>query len=281
MTTHAEARQLATVALQRRFGVNPTPGEVKALAGVGWLETNYGDGWKGDGAGSHNIGAIHADKTWSGESFTHTDSHSDGSTYETKFRAYPTALAGWVDFVGVAFVEKNRAAVRVAARAQDWRGVSAALYQTGYYEGFGDTADERIANHVKALTRAITAADGSSSEMDAATTITIRVENPQGERIGITSISDLQAPGLSILAGTYGAPVMVAYPNGWRFVKFTPDVQIVALSNHPYTLVQDEKPASFGWEHGAFVLGVASLAATMFFGTLSIKPGAKHHARAA
>jgi hypothetical protein len=274
MTTHAEARELATVALKRRLGVIPSPGEVKALAGVAWLETRYGAGWNGGtGEGSNNMGAIHADSSWKGATFEHKDSKPDGSTYVTRFKAYPSELDGWLDLVGEVFINRGRSSVRAAAKANDWPGVSEALFRTGYYEGMGDTEAERIAGHVKALTNAIRlGGDDTAQDLPA---IMIRVENPQGTRIGTTVISDLQAPGLSILTEAYGAPVMVAYPNGWRFLKFAPDVQIAALTNHPYSLAEDEKNPAFGWKDGAFVLSLAGLVATIFYGTIAIYPQRK------
>lgn len=114
-----------------------------------------------------------------------------------------------------------------------------------------------------------------------AATIPVRVLNPQGAQIGTASVSDAVAPGVTALASVYGAPVMVAYPNGWRFLQFAPGVQIPAKSNLPYARIVDAKPLTFGWEQGAFVLAIAGLAATIFFGTLSIKPGRTMHARAA
>lgn len=279
MPTHAEARELAKAALVRRFGT-ATPGEIKALAGIGWLETNYGTGWKGEGSGSNNIGAIHADRSWSGDVFLSTDTkpNADGTStsYVTRFRKYPTAVEGWADFAGVAMEQNGRSIVRERARANDWSGVSTALYKTGYYEGFGSTDAERISNHRNALERAIALGDGGAP-MDLTPSITIRVQNPQGEQIGITAVSDADAPGMSILAATFGAPYMIAYPNGWRFLQFALGVQIPAKIGHPYTAVDQQRPVSFGWESGA-VIGIIGIAVTIFVATLQIQPGRRAHA---
>jgi hypothetical protein len=275
VTTHADARAFATRALTQRFGGAPSAGEVKALAGIGSLETSYGDGWKGDGAGSHNIGAIHADSSWTGDVFTATDTkpNDDGTstTYTTRFRAYPTAFDGWLDFVNVAFVQHGRSSVRIAASNNDWPGVSRALYETGYYGGFGKTPAERIQHHVTALERAISSADGKA-KVEVAPSIQIRVQNPQGDLIGMASVSDAVAPGLSALAGVYGAPIMVAYPNGWRFLKFAPDVQIPVKSGHPYTPIDQQEPLSFGWKSGA-IIGILGIVVTIFVGTLQVNSG--------
>jgi hypothetical protein len=165
VTTHAEARNLAQLALVALFDRKPTDGEVKALAGVACLETSYGDGWKGAGRGSNNMGAIQG--VGPAGAFVYTDTHpnKDGTNtpYEISFRRYRTALEGWVDLARVAFVNRGRERVRVAASESDWYGVSRALHETGYYEGYGRTEAERIANHHRALLRSITAADGATA----------------------------------------------------------------------------------------------------------------------
>jgi hypothetical protein len=279
MPNHAEARKLAQIALQRTFGGTPTVGEVKAIAGIGWLETQYGSGWSGDGAGSYNIGAIHADPSWSGDTFLTTDTKptsTGGSvSYVTRFKAYPTAADGWADLVRTAFVVRGRSIVRSAAQANDWHGVSAGLFRTGYYEGMGATDAERIANHQRALTSAISAADGDATPAVDLPSLTIRAEDPQGRPLGTATINEADAVGLMALHDSYGAPTLIAYPNGLRVLRFAPGVLINARSNLPIN--GTEKAPSFGWEHAAFVLSIAGLGATIFFGTMSIRPGRRHH----
>lgn len=106
--------------------------------------------------------------------------------------------------------------------------------------------------------------------------ITIRVQNPQGEDIGVANVSDAVAPGLSPLAAIYGAPVMIAYPNGWRVLKFAPDVQIPATNGIPFTPMGAQKPLTFGWESAA-VIGILGLVTIIFCGTLQIQPGRYAH----
>jgi hypothetical protein len=118
-----------------------------------------------------------------------------------------------------------------------------------------------------------------SFDVDTTTPIEVRVTNPQGEQIGTASVTDAVAPGLTPLASIYGAPTMVAYPNGWRFLVFAPGVQIPAVNGLPYATLPDAKSPSFGWDQAALVLGIAGLAATVFFGTLNVKPGRYAHAR--
>ena len=169
MTTHAEARALATEALGQRFGRAPHPGEVVHLAGISRLESSYGDGWKGAGRGSNNMGAIQCGAKWKGDRFQYIDTtpQSDGTSkrYVTSFRKYPTSLDGWLDLVSVAYVNRGRETVRSAAEFQDTLGVSTELHRTGYYEGFGKTVDDRIRNHYRQLARAIKDATGAGESV--------------------------------------------------------------------------------------------------------------------
>lgn len=163
MTTHAQARNLATEALLMRFNQEPVPGEVKALAGIACLETRYGAGWKGAGAGSNNMGAEQCGSGWKGDRFVYVDTHpnADGtsSSYRACFRRYATVPAGWFALVDIVYVNRGRERVRKAAQDLNWKGVSEGLYRTGYYEGFGKTPADRVANHLRALTKTIAAAD--------------------------------------------------------------------------------------------------------------------------
>jgi Mannosyl-glycoprotein endo-beta-N-acetylglucosaminidase. len=163
MTTHTQAREFAHQALTALFGIEPTEGEIKALAGIACLETHYGDGWKGAGAGSYNMGAIQCANQWASKWFSYGDTKpkTDGSStkYAARFRKYDSAVDGWVDLVKVAYVNRGRHIVREAAQTEDWLGVSTGLHSTVYYEGFGKTAADRIHNHLVALTGAIARAD--------------------------------------------------------------------------------------------------------------------------
>jgi len=157
MTTHAQARSLAERAFRAALARSPTLPEVQHLQGIGLLETSYGDGWKLPAAvGAHNIGAVIAGDMWHGETFEHRDSKPvDGSNenewYVTKFRKYPTALDGWTDLVRIMY--QRRPLVLAAATHGDTYGVSAALYSTKYFFGFGPTSEVRIKRHFEKLSR--------------------------------------------------------------------------------------------------------------------------------
>lgn len=152
---HVQARKDAAAGFKLKFGREPTLPEVQLLQAVGALETGYGTGWKGVGKGSFNMGAITAGNSWKGDVFVYKDSYPDDQGvnhwYETKFRKYPNAVEGWKDLANIMY--EDRPSVLSAASDGDSYGVSAALYETVYYRGFGKNAQERIANHHKTLTR--------------------------------------------------------------------------------------------------------------------------------
>jgi hypothetical protein len=164
VTSHAQARALARTAVERVFHREALGGEAAGLAGVAWLETNYGAGWKGAGKFSRNLGAIQCGAGWLGKRFSYVDTHpnADGTStqYKVDFRAYDTDADAWFDLCKVVFVNRGRVIVRAAAMDRDWHAMSAALHSTGYYEGYGKTVADRINNHHRALSGAIALADG-------------------------------------------------------------------------------------------------------------------------
>lgn len=161
MTTDIQASGFSSQALQTIFSTDPEEGEVVGLQAVSFLETHYGDSWKGAGAGSHNQGAIQCGSQWTGDKFSYTDTHpnDDGTStpYTINFRKYATDVDGWEDLTKVAYIQHGRSVVRDAARAQNWFGISQGLHDTGYYEGFGKTVTDRINNHFHALMRGVNA----------------------------------------------------------------------------------------------------------------------------
>lgn len=157
MISDETAVQFATNAL-RYDGSNATDGAVACLFSCALLETGFGYYWKGAGVGSYNQGAIQAGSRWTGMTFQYEDTHpnEDGTStrYVTKFRKYQKEVSGWIDLVRIMY-GPSRIAVLRAAEAEDWLGVSLAMHNTGYYEGYGKTAAERVANHDRAMRRGI------------------------------------------------------------------------------------------------------------------------------
>jgi hypothetical protein len=150
---HRVARETASEAFRSVVGIEPTSNELRVLEAVSLHETTFGHGWKGEGVGSYNMGAIQADKAWTGETFTYTDSKPTDTgaqiRYEQAFRKYPNALAGWKDLVRELYV--RRSSVRRAAQSGDPLAVAKAMYMTQYYGGFGATAEQRIRGYAQAL----------------------------------------------------------------------------------------------------------------------------------
>jgi putative peptidoglycan binding protein len=128
---HAQERTIIDNALP-----NLSEGEKQALQAVSLLESSYGRGWKGNGKGSKNRGAITG--KYEGKSFVYEDSRYDDKTgkivkYTTEFRAYPTDEAAIKDLERVMYGQ--RSSVRKAAKKGDLEGVSRAMRETSYYLG--------------------------------------------------------------------------------------------------------------------------------------------------
>lgn len=150
---HAQARVDAVDAFTDVVHVRPTVNELRILEAVALHETTFGAGWRGEGVGSFNMGAIQADKNWTGETFAATDTHptsTGGATaYDARFRKYPTALDGWKDLVRQLYL--RRSSVRKAAATGNPLSVARAMRATQYYEGQGATEDARIRGYAQAL----------------------------------------------------------------------------------------------------------------------------------
>ncbi len=159
---HSDMRLLLRDAFARVFGRDATLPELQCLQAVASLESAYGTGWKPPGNGSHNYGAIQAGSSWSGPTFGYTDTrpNADGTStpYVTKFRKYATPIDGAIDLVKVVYVNRGRDRLALAPAGKgDTLGFSRGLHASGYYEGFGKTVEDRIANHHKAVVASIRA----------------------------------------------------------------------------------------------------------------------------
>lgn len=172
---HNAAREAVNQGFAATFGRPPTLPERQCVQAVGMLESAYGTAWKGAGVGSNNWGAIqyrtpsqlgltapYPPISPDGMGFLYTDTspQSDGTSrpYSVYFRRYTTPTKGARDLVRVVYsVAGRKESVLARASAGDTWGVSEGLYRTRYYEGFGKTPADRIANHHKALSRCISA----------------------------------------------------------------------------------------------------------------------------
>lgn len=180
---HTEMRIALRAAFSNIFSREGTISELQHLQAIASLESGYGQWWKPPGVGSFNLGAIQAGSSWNGATFEYTDTtpQPDGSSkpYVTKFRKYPTLVAGAEDLVRAVFVNMGRATVLRAANEGRTDRFSAGLYcvssaaartkenadvlgqfgitPTGYYQGWGKTPAERIAHHCKSVVASIRA----------------------------------------------------------------------------------------------------------------------------
>lgn len=100
-------------------------------------EGYYGKGWKGDGVGSNNWGAVQG--TGSAGSFVTTDHHADGSAYQGKFKRYSTPEEGFNDMARVLFTGGKRGAtgaaeIKSALAKGSLRDAVFAQHRNGYFE---------------------------------------------------------------------------------------------------------------------------------------------------
>jgi hypothetical protein len=173
---HHTARQVLVQALSSVLGRAPSLSEVQAAQAVGWRESNYGRGWRGDGVGSKNWGAVQAGRPPCdpARSFLYTDTHptSSGASvpYQICFRRYSSDIDGAADMARHIFIRRPKTAA--AAASGSLEAFSTAMYDEHYYEGFGKTRKERIRRHMQWIDSAldkITAALGEPKALGAGT----------------------------------------------------------------------------------------------------------------
>lgn len=154
-----DVRILLASAFAQRFGRDATLLELQDAQAVCWLETGNSQTWKPPGFQPWNFGAQQATASWTGETFTYTDTHpnADGTStpYSVKFRKYPSAAAGIADFLRVLYQNNGRDKTVLPAVAKGTLAFSVALHDSGYYEGFGATVEQREAHHHDAVVNAI------------------------------------------------------------------------------------------------------------------------------
>lgn len=180
--SHRDARILICEGYRKLFGGEPPRAVAQLAQSVAWLEANYGAGWRphvweqlrskyGDVPMFPTWGAITAGKEWSGKTFEHKDSYPDHKNpkadkngnvwYSTAFRVHDTAADAAKDLVRIVYLAEPKGyqprhkTVLPAALAGDPYAFSAAMYDSGYYRGFGKTREERIAGHHKAVMNAL------------------------------------------------------------------------------------------------------------------------------
>jgi hypothetical protein len=170
MLTHAEAFGLVSSAIQRVLGPNQPRSVIVFCQAVGCLESSYGSGWKDPGKGSHNWGAIQHKSPPCHPSltavpgkcgcFTYQDSspQADGTskTYAVCFRTWVDDEEGVEALVHTVYSARREIVLEAAKAGNVW-AFSAAMYDTGYYQGFGATRDVRISHHADSVRRIVSA----------------------------------------------------------------------------------------------------------------------------
>jgi hypothetical protein len=130
-------------AFRNVMGREATPTELQYAQAVAWLETNYGQGWKGAMVGSNNWGAVQCGKTATGTCIQYQDSRADGTKYSVGFRAYPSAVAGAEDVVRHVFQKRPKTASALASSTPSAYRASYAMRRERYYEGFCPNATKK------------------------------------------------------------------------------------------------------------------------------------------
>jgi hypothetical protein len=161
MTTHKTAKEWAEKGSRDALGRDPTVLERQFVQAVALLESGYGDGWKDEGIGSNNMGAVQTRETDPAKSFSYTDTHPqpDGTSkrYAARFKKYSSPVDGMADVARILYRQMGIAPTSI-------RAVSQGMFDKHYYEGFGRNPSERVANHTKALRGALAKITGALGE---------------------------------------------------------------------------------------------------------------------
>lgn len=98
-----------------------------------------------------------------------------------------------------------------------------------------------------------------------------RVVSPAGVLLGTAQVSEVDAPGSTILTALYGAPSVVAYPDQNRALKYNDEITIPARKGLPYQAIVE--PSTNAGAGGIVVGGLIAVSAiAIFASTLRVKP---------
>lgn len=149
---NADMEALATINRTQR-GQNLSAAEKQYVLTVARHETFYGKGWKGEGVGSFNMGAVQTSSKDPNTTFLHIDHHADGKEYTAHFKKYPSADAGLDDLIRILLRDNVKAALSVgngdeavtSQRANHYFEAPLSLYQKALrrnYESFLKNTNE-------------------------------------------------------------------------------------------------------------------------------------------
>jgi peptidoglycan hydrolase-like protein with peptidoglycan-binding domain len=192
MNQHQAAREIVEGALLEVLQREPNFNEALYAQAVRWLETRYGTVWASEaGRNAYNwvvvqykivqrLGLTPPYPIFIRDNlgFLHSDSHPNSDGSNTKcvvyFRIYPSDIGAAIGLVEQMYMRRPQ--VLRAAHDGDVYAVSAAMYDTNYYQGYGHNREERISNHHRAVLgaintfrKAITDAIPGTSGMDTTT----------------------------------------------------------------------------------------------------------------
>lgn len=156
---HRQARQTVRDAFKELYGREPTLEELQYAQAVAWLESSYGQGWKGDMVGSNNWGAVQCakNKQTAAGCISYQDSYEDGTKYTVSFRSYETPKDGAKDLLKHVFTYRGTSN---AINGGDIMQGSYEMRRGKYYGGFCPKATKQYG-------KAVTASLGAPDKNDA------------------------------------------------------------------------------------------------------------------
>jgi len=132
--------------LAKRSAPTLTEPEIQYSIAVSRGETFHGRGWKGDGVGSHNWGAVQG--TGPAGSFSNKDHHADGTAYTGKFKRYQSDEQGFLDMARI-LLKPN---VREALARGSLRDAVFAQHSNRYFELAPEKYLQAVLRNYAALT---------------------------------------------------------------------------------------------------------------------------------
>ena len=172
---HVQARQIMLQAWPVAMGGgSPALPELQIAQALASHESNYGAGWKGACAASHNWGAIQSSRPPCGANgclYTDSSPQADGTSkrYDVCFKVYSDDVTAAADAIKTMYVNNKRSTVYEAAKRGNIHDAAAALYDTGYYQSFGPDRATRIKNYESALNKEVLKIASANKEKVSAT----------------------------------------------------------------------------------------------------------------
>jgi hypothetical protein len=133
-------------AIAKRAAPTLTEAEIQYALAVARGESFYGKGWKGEGVGSKNWGAVQG--SGPAGSFSNKDHHADGTAYTGKFKRYQSDEQGFLDMARI-LLKQN---VRDALARGSLRDAVFAQHSNRYFELAPEKYLQAVLRNYAALT---------------------------------------------------------------------------------------------------------------------------------